>query len=140
MLAGIVEVDRFLALVHRAEGDRTEAARCLLASITSPAQGWYDEAPIWAAQFTASVIDDLAAAATLVGAATADYDRRTVRQSPFILADLDETRRRLVEQLGDEEFSRCMRAGARRTRTEVVDIAIRGLEAFIGAHDHHPDE
>ena len=140
VLAGVSEADRLLALVHRADGDRVESARCLLASITSPVQGWNDEAPAWAVQIAASVIDDLTIAATLAGAATADYERRTVRQAPFILDDLDVTRRRLAEQLGDEDFSRCMRAGARRTRTEFVDIAIRGLGAFIDAHDHHPDE
>jgi hypothetical protein len=81
------------------------------------------------------LIDDLSTATTLVGAAMTDYERRDLPQPVFVLADLEETRRHLAAQLGAEEFARCMRAGARRTRTEVADIATRALEAFIGAND-----
>jgi predicted ATPase len=132
---GVADVDLNSAVAFRSEGDRVRAAHCLLRSITAPGETWYDESPVWAAQYTAALIDDLSTATTLVGAAMTDYERRDLPQPVFVLADLEETRRHLAAQLGAEEFARCMRAGARRTRTEVADIATRALEAFIGAND-----
>jgi hypothetical protein len=132
---GVSDVDLSSAVAFRSEGDRVRAAHCLLRSITTPGETWYDESPVWAAQYTAAVIEDLPTATTLVGAATADYERRNLPQPVFVLADLEETRRHLADELGEEEFARCMRAGARRTRTEIADIATRALEAFIDAHD-----
>jgi tetratricopeptide (TPR) repeat protein len=132
---GIAETELRLGLVNRLEGNRVDAARFLLRSLTTPGETWYDESPVWVVQYAASVLDDLSLAATLIGAAAADYERRTRTQPAYVLADLDTTRKRLAEQLDEEEFSRCMRAGARRTRTEFIELAARGLEAFIGADD-----
>ena len=132
---GSAEADMCLGLVNRSDGDRVEAARCLLRSLTTPGERWYDESPIWVAQYSASVFDDLPLAATLVGAATADYERRARSQPAFVVADLDASRARLAERLGEEEFARCMRAGARRTRAEVIEMTISGLESYIGAAD-----
>ena len=132
---GVADVDMSLALMHRSEGDRVQAARCLLSSLTTPGETFYDESPVWVAQYAAGLIDDLSTAAMLIGAAVTDYERRRVKQPAFVLDDLDATRRRLAEQLGDEEFSRCMRAGSRRDRAEVIDIATRSLREFLDAHD-----
>jgi tetratricopeptide (TPR) repeat protein len=137
---GMADVDLSSAIAHRSVGDRVEAARCLLRSMTTPGETWYDESPVWAAQLAAAVIDDLSTAALLIGAVTTDYERHKVQQPAFVLADLDETRRHLAERLDDAEFARCMRAGARRTRTEVTDIATRALEAFVDDHDDHTVE
>jgi predicted ATPase/class 3 adenylate cyclase len=132
---GIADVDLSSAVAFRSEGDRAQAARCLLRSITTPGETWYDESPIWAAQHTAAVIDDLATAAVLIGAAVTHYERQEVPQPVFVLADLEITRARLADRLEVGEFARRMRNGARRTRTEVIDIATRALAAFIDAHD-----
>ena len=129
---GVAEVDMCLGLVNRLEGKRADAARCLLQSLLTPGETWYDESPVWVVQYAASVIDDLSLAATLIGAAAADYERRARTQPASVIADLEATRRRLAGQLDEEEFSRCIRAGARRTRTEFIELASRGLEAFIG--------
>ncbi len=132
---GIADVDLSLALLHRADGDRRLAARCLLSSITTPGETWYDESPVWATQYAASVIDDHPTAAVLVGAATNDYERRRTEQPTFVLSDLEATRLRLSEQLDDEEFARCLRTGARRTRPEFLDIATSALRSFIETDD-----
>ncbi|HSM67529.1 MAG TPA: adenylate/guanylate cyclase domain-containing protein [Ilumatobacteraceae bacterium] len=128
---GLADVDLHLALLHRTDGDRLSAARRLLSSITTPGETWYDESPVWAAQYTAAVIDDPSTAAVLVGAVATDYERRRAPQPTFVVADLEDTRRRLAEQLDAEEFARCIRSGARRTRAEVVDIATAALHAYI---------
>ena len=135
VIPGITETEMCLGLVSRSEGNRVDAARRLLRSLTMPGETWYDEAPVWVVQYAASVLDDLSLAATLIGAAAADYERRTRPQPAYVVADLEATRNRLAEQLDEEEFSRCMRAGARRSRTEFIELASRGLEALIGAVD-----
>ncbi len=128
---GVAEVDMSLALLHRSEGAPVDAARCLLDSITSTGEPFYDQAPIRLAQYAASVIDDLPTAATLIGAAEADYGRRQLTEPRYVIDDLAHTRARLEQQLGDEEFARCLRAGGRRTRAEVIDITTRSLRSFI---------
>ena len=132
---GVTEVDMRFGLVNRLEGNRAEAARCLLRSLTTPGEGWYDESPVWVAQYAASVLDDLSLAATLIGAAATDYERHARPQPFFVVADLETTRNRLAGQLGDEEFSRCIRAGTRRTRTELVELATHGLQVFLDGAD-----
>ena len=47
-----------LGLVNRLEGKRADAARCLLQSLLTPGETWYDESPVWVVQYAASVIDD----------------------------------------------------------------------------------
>jgi predicted ATPase/class 3 adenylate cyclase len=135
---GVADVDLSLAVLHRADGDLRSAARRLLQSITTPGETWYDESPIWAAQCTATLIDDLSTAAVLVGAVASDYERRRTTQPTFVLADLEDLRRHLAGQLDDEELARCLRAGARRTRTELIDIATAALHVFIGSDDGRP--
>jgi predicted ATPase/class 3 adenylate cyclase len=132
---GLADVDMSLALLHRADGDRRSAAHCLLQSITTPGETWYDEAPVWAAQYAATLLDDPSTAAVLVGAVSTDYERRRTKQPTFVLADLEDVRRRLAGQLDDEELARCLRAGGRRTRPELIDIATTALHAVIDADD-----
>lgn len=132
---GVADVDLSSAIASRSKGDRVEAARCLLRSITMPGDRWYDESPVWIAQYAAAVIDDRSTAALLIGAALTEYERHKVQQPAFVLADVDATRQHLAEELGEDEFSRCVRAGARRNRTELTDIATRALGAFIEARD-----
>jgi predicted ATPase len=135
---GLADVDLSSAIAARSDGDRVVAARHLLRSITTPGGTWYDESPVWAAQHTAAVIDDLSTAALLVGAAAEEYARHQVPQPVFVLADLAETRRRLGGRLDEEEFARCLRAGARRNRAELIDIATRALEEYLAAHADPP--
>jgi predicted ATPase/class 3 adenylate cyclase len=136
---GLADVDLSLAVLHRADGDRRSAARCLLQSITTPGETWYDESPMWAAQYTATLIGDLSTAAVLLGGVATDYERRRTKQPAFVLADLEELRRHLGGQFDDEEFARCLRAGARRTRPELIDIASGALRAVIDSDDDPAD-
>ncbi len=92
---GVAAVDMNMALLHRSEGNTVAAARCLMASITAAGEPFYDEAPFWVAQYTASVIDDFPAAATLIGAVEADARGRRAAQPSFVVDDLAETRQRL---------------------------------------------
>lgn len=52
--------------------------------------------------------------------------------------DLEDVRRHLAGQLDDEEFARCLRAGGRRTRPELIDIATAALHTVIDAEDDPP--
>jgi class 3 adenylate cyclase len=65
-------------------------------------------------------------------------ERRRTTQPTFVLADLEDLRRHLAGRLDDEELERCLRAGARRTRTELIDIATAALHVFIGSDDGRP--
>lgn len=126
---GILEAEIHLGIVERGVGNTTGAALHLLAALTGPGEHWYDDADYWIMQITASILDDPAAAAALVGAAQAGYERAGVDQPASIRSDLEVVRTRLEQDLGSEEFGRHCRAGGRRTRAEAVAIAETALAA-----------
>ncbi len=132
---GVADADFFLALVERGVGSLAESARRLLMALTAPGDTWYDEADYWVAQTTASIIDDHATAAMLIGAAAARYERSNVLQSVLISSELERTTHMLERELAAEEFGRCHRAGGRRTRAEILQTTRDALESFIARFD-----
>jgi tetratricopeptide (TPR) repeat protein len=135
VLPGIIDTDFALGIVERGDGRSAAAAGRLLAALDAPGEHWYDEADYWIMQLAASVIDDDATAAVLVGAAAAAYERTSVGQSVFINGDLGHVSARLEQRLGEEEFARRVRAGGRRTRTEATAIVRDALASHASDAD-----
>ena len=138
VMPGVADADYHLAWVARAQGAPDEAARRLLLSLTTPGAHWYDSAQFWLMQLTASVIEDLVAAAMLVGAATAHYRSCQVAQSALLREDLARTRERLVERLGPTEFERRLDAGARMSQADAVRFAVHALQTFAPSSSSSP--
>jgi predicted ATPase/class 3 adenylate cyclase len=130
---GIANADLFLALVHRSLGARRDAARRLRDALAAEGGSWYEQADYWIGQVAASIIDDAATAAVLVGAAAEHYERQRIPQPSWVVRDLEQVSSELEERLGGEEFGRCFRAGRRRSRLEVAAAATDALDAVIAA-------
>ena len=136
---GIVDCTVFLGVAERDLGDPHAAARHLFAALTETGIHWSDDADLWTLQFAASVIPDRAAAAVLVGAVTAGYDRSDMEQPAFVMGELGAVRRRLEFELEAEELARHLRTGERRSRAEAVDIGRASLTEYI-ADDRTSDD
>ena len=132
---GVITNDTMLGLVARSAGDPATAARHWLSALDGPGQSWFEQDDYSILQYAASIIDDLPTAATLVGAASAAYEKSLVRQIAYVLDDLATTRSRLEAQLGPDEFGPRFRAGERRTKAEAIAIGIAALEAFLETAD-----
>jgi tetratricopeptide (TPR) repeat protein len=137
---GVADVDVALALVERAEGSLRESARRLFTALTAAGQTWDDDADYLIAQLAASMIDDLPTAVLLISAAATRYERSDVAPALWVVRDLEQTTRRLEQELGAEDFGRCHRAGARRTRAEILQATTDGLEAFVDRFEAHTDD
>ena len=133
---GQIDVDLFLGVVDRAEGHTVAAARHLLAALNSPGEHWIAEGDYWIMQVAASVIDDAVTAATLVGAASAAYERASTDEPAFIVTDLRNVTESLRERLGADEFERHARTGGRRTYDEAVAISREFLAARVAQSEH----
>ena len=127
VVPGIVDADIWLGLVERDAGDLASARERFEMALASSDEHWFAEASYWLAQLTASVIDDQATAATLLGAAVSAYDRLDTEQSSFIVHDLESTRTALAASSDPDDFARYLRAGARRSQAEMADIARAAL-------------
>jgi predicted ATPase/class 3 adenylate cyclase len=128
---GVADSDLSLALVDRAEGLNSASARRLLAALVAPGDAWYEQADLWIAQITASLIDDDETAALLIGAAEGGYERTAAPQAVWVLEDLERTKQHLQSVLDAEVFGRCHRAGGRRTRPEIQRATLAALESFL---------
>jgi predicted ATPase/class 3 adenylate cyclase len=133
---GQIDVDLFLGVVDRAEGHPVAAARHLLAALNAPGENWVAHGNYWIMQVAASVIDDAVTAATLVGAASAAYERTSAEQPAFIVTDLLDVTESLRARLGADEFGRHARTGGRRTYDEAVAIAREFLAARVAKGEH----
>lgn len=128
---GVVDATLWLGVTERDLGDSRAAARYLLDALTKTGVHWSEDADFWTLQFAASVIADRAAAAVLVGVATAAYERSSVDQPAFVIGELSVLRDRLETELSPEDLGRHLRAGERRTLQEAVDIGRDSLSAFL---------
>jgi hypothetical protein len=128
---GVIDVDISLALVERADGSSVESARRLHMALISSGTAWDDDADFWVAQLAASVIDDRLTAALLIGATADRYERSEVAQAVWVVRDNEHTAQMLQSELDSDEFGRCQRAGARRTRAEVLQLTTEALGSFI---------
>jgi tetratricopeptide (TPR) repeat protein len=127
---GVANTCLFLALAHRARGARIDAARALHRALVTEGENWYDQAEYWIGQVAASIIDDAAVAALLLGAAEEHYERQRSPQPTWVVDDLRRVTNEVEARLGREEFGRHHRAGRRRSRQEIVDVASGALEAI----------
>ncbi|HEY5663642.1 MAG TPA: adenylate/guanylate cyclase domain-containing protein [Ilumatobacter sp.] len=128
---GVADADFYLAMIDRSQGRLDEAAWRLLASLAVPEAKWYQAAQFWNMQVVASIIDDCACAAELLGAAAAHYERATEPQPAFVIDDLGATRAVLEDRLGSAEFAARTRRGGALTQAQAVASAITGLHRFI---------
>ncbi len=128
---GVVDASIFLGIADRDLGHPRAAARHLLAALTDTGIHWSDDADFWTLQFAAAVIPDRVTAAVLVGAVTAGYERSNVAQPAFVTQDLSVLRDRLDAEFDADELGRHLRTGARRTRSEAIDIGRSSLTEYI---------
>ena len=136
-------VDQWMPVIRR-DGTRAKIAVYELlddyqdnavVDLESPRPDFYNalfQLLIWIVQVAAAIIDDAAVGALLVGAAAERYERSRLQQPRWVIDDLVRVTSELEVRLGGEEFGRCHRAGRRRSRTEVVDAAVRALQDLVG--------
>lgn len=121
------DADFNLALVDRSEGRRATAAARLLPSLEAPDALWYAAAKYWVLQVAASLIDDLPAAARLLGVAAAYYER-TEQVQPVLARDgLAATTGRVREALGSG-FDAAFAEGRRMKVADAVEVARQALQ------------
>jgi len=129
---GIVDSSTFLGVAERDLGDLQAAARHLLEASVDTGIHWSEDADFWTLQFAAAIISDRAAAAVLVGAVLAAYERSSVDQPAFVIDDLNALRDRLITEFDSDELDRHFRTGGRRSLQEAVQIGRAALTEYLG--------
>ncbi|NNC79445.1 MAG: adenylate/guanylate cyclase domain-containing protein [Acidimicrobiales bacterium] len=128
---GVQDADLMLALIDRDEGNPSEAAARLARFLEQPDVHWFHEGKLWAVQVAASLVDDSATSAELIGAVGAHYASDERPQPAWVLADLAETTSQLEGRLGGAHFETLRATGAQGDQKRVIDLATQALEAMV---------
>lgn len=128
---GLQDVELTLAVVERSQGHRSAAAQHLLDFLVEPDAHWYLSAKFWAIQLAASLIDDLATAAELLGGVDAHDASINEVQPTYYASDGRNTRTRLMAALGDASFTEHHRAGCSAEHRALVTTTKAALRLLI---------
>jgi predicted ATPase/class 3 adenylate cyclase len=126
VVPGVQDADLHLALVERAAGHKRETASRLLAALEEPDSHWTSSGKFWVVQVAASIFEDRALAAEIIGFLRRYYDSLTGSQPVFVRVDIEATSAELLRELGDE-FAHRSDVGERLTHHEVVTITRASL-------------